>query len=79
MSVQKSVLAPSALARSDPEPAFVNPILLASSDIVRPVANPASIYIKTSRHIALASANRAAARTSGVLALSLPLHRYSLP
>ena len=71
-SVQPSVLAPSALARYDPDPTFVKPIVLASSDIVRLITDPASVSIETSHHLATASANRAAARTSGLLDPQFP-------
>ena len=67
-SVQPSVLAPSALARSDPDPAFFKPLLLNSSYIASPVTNPASVFIETSRHLATASAICTAAQTSGLLA-----------
>ena len=72
MYVQPSVLALLALARSDPDPDFVNPIILASSDMACPDTNPASVFLETSRHLAPASVNRAFAHTSGLLAPQLP-------
>ena len=42
-------------------------IILVSSDIARPDTNPASVSIETSRHLAPASANWAAAHTSSLL------------
>ena len=70
-SIQPSVLAPSYLARSDPEPVFVKKLLLASSDIAIPVMDPASVFNETARPPATASAVHADARTSGLLAPQL--------
>ena len=60
-------MALSALDRSDHDPTFVKPIILASSDIARPDIDPSSVSIETSHQLALASDNCAAARTSGLL------------
>ena len=70
-SVHPSVFPPSALSCSNPEPTFVHPIILAPSDIARPDTDPASVYFETARHLASASANCAATRSSGLLAPQL--------
>ena len=68
MYVQPSVLALLALARSDPDPDFVNPIILASSDMACPDTNPASVFLETACNLSQAVTNRADDRTSGLLA-----------
>ena len=66
-SIQTSVLVPSALARFETDPTFVNPIILASSDISCPDTYPASVPLETPCLIAPPAANCAAARTSRLL------------
>ena len=61
-------MAPSSLARSDIDPKFVKPIILALSDIALPVTDPASVSIETAQHIAPSSYNCSAAHTSCLLA-----------
>ena len=71
MSAPPSILAPSALARPDPDPVFVKTSPLVSPVLVSPVTIPASFFNKTARPLAPAPVTSAADRTSCLSASQL--------